>query len=1200
MRAKRPVRVALACVALAIPVAVAVPIAPAVAAAVSEPLVGVQGLAALPRGADVDGALPARAHLSMRVVLSPRDPAALSRFIAAASTPSSPAFRRYLERGQFAARFGPTSQAIATVRGQLRRDGLQVTSLSASHLVLSVSGAASRFAAALHAPIERLRLAGGTLGYRLERAARLPAATARFVAGVVGTASLVRERSFARLDARSSAAARGAVGVSPRLAPGGACPAAQSAIDDLPGTFTPALEGEAYGLTAAWDHGDDGTGRTVAIEEFAPYTPSDVLTYDQCFGLLPMSATSDPLVHDVLVDGGTSPGSASGADEPTLDIEEVRSLAPGADVDVYEGPNNVTGPIDTLQRIATDDTAQVVSISWGICEAFSDHADETPIFEQMAAQGQTVFAASGDSGSSDCIAQSPPTGAQLTAAAVDDPASQPLVTGVGGLTVDSLSPLDETVWNDCSVEHDCEGNASGGGVSAAYPRPDWQVAPGTPTGSARGAHARLVPDLSVIGDPSTGMLIYFGGFYQGIGGTSMGAPLMAALDAVAAQSCSVSTLGFLNPLLYAMGRHGGDFDDVVTGNNAITSQTYAAHEYLAGPGYDMASGLGSPDPATFLPALCDGPATATATPSTAGTSSLWQLSFHSGAEPYAAGATLTVTAPPGTVLPTGTGSWQVSSSAGSGAPASVAWPLGAGGHPVEHEAVLTLAHPVDPVALVDVAAVGVENPPAVGTGEVTITDSVDHLVATAPLSLGTATPSAATSQVTVTRHHAAVGGTGVVVTATVRDAGNDAVLGAEVTASATGNGRTLLSSTATNGSGVASFWFRDDRVEASVASVTSSGVHVGSVAVDFTDPWRSRALGTVLRLGRVVGAPAVAATGHGNGWVALVRLAGGHLAVAVPDHSRLAVAELSARGIPLTASAPSLVAMGGWLYAAYRSTSGDLVVVRQGGGDHLHGWRFDDLTAQHRAARVLDDPRCVVAGRGTSARLSIAWVSRAHALFDTTAPRATPTRFTSLDLTNAAALATSATGDVAEVPNGASDAFVVTTTDGRVLMVAKSPSHWDVQDLADSALLELDGANAIAGSPTAVPSRFGFTIAVTTRNRRVDEFVGTFDNWTAETIVGGAAGTSPPAGHATLPSLTGDPVVVASGTVTDVVLESTTGRLVELSSLGVADPWASYDLTSLAGVARGAATGAALLPGRTVALLVAVGGRLVVVRGGGA
>ena len=335
------------------------------------------------------------------------------------------------------------------------------------------------------------------------------------MSGIVGVASVVRERSFARHAARASrrvvradVAVRTASHVDPRLAPGGPCPDAAAALGG--GTFTPTQEGQAYGLATAWTHGDDGTGRTIALEEFAPYATSDILTYDLCFNLLPPSATSDPLVRNVLVDGGTSPGSAAGSDEPTLDIEEVRALAPGADVEVYEGPNNVTGPIDTLQRIATDDTAQVVSTSWGICEAFSDHAAEAPILEQMAAQGQTVFAASGDSGSSDCVEQSPQLGPPLVGAAVDDPASQPLVTGVGGLTVDSLSGPSESVWNDCGSSHNCLGNAGGGGISAVGTRPAWQVAPGTPTGNARGAHARLVPDLSVMGDPSTGMLYYQG------------------------------------------------------------------------------------------------------------------------------------------------------------------------------------------------------------------------------------------------------------------------------------------------------------------------------------------------------------------------------------------------------------------------------------------------------------------------------------------------------------------------------------------------------------------------------------------------------------------------------------------------------------------------------------------------------------------
>jgi hypothetical protein len=292
------------------------------------------------------------------------------------------------------------------------------------------------------------------------------------------------------------------------------------------------------------------------------------------------------------------------------------------------------------------------------------------------------------------------------------------------------------------------------------------------------------------------------------------------------------------------------------------------------------------------------------------------------------------------------------------------------------------------------------------------------------------------------------------------------------------------------------------------------------------------------------------------------------------------------------------VRAGGWLYAAYRATDGHLIVLRQGGAPHLAGRRAEDLTAQHRASIVLSDPRIVLAGRGAATRLSIAWVSRSRLVERTTASLRAPTRFTTVDLTDAASLPSFATGDVAEVPNGADDAFVFSTLDGRELMIARDQGRWAADDLAASAGLDVGRGDAIAGNPTAVPSRLGTTIAVVTRGRRVDEFVGTFDNWTADTIVAGAAGSSPPAGHATLPSLQGDPVVVARGPVTDVVVESATGRIVELSSLGVADPWAAYDLTTLARVPRGATSGAVALPGGALTLLCAVGGRLVVVSGG--
>jgi hypothetical protein len=1204
MHNSRPTRAALALGAVVAVAAVAIPAvgAGAVRVPVASPLREVQALPALPAGAAPDGAVRADARLGMRVVLQPRDPAALDAFVAAVSSPSSGRFRRFLPRGAFAARFGPTSAAIAAVRAQLGRDGLDVAALSASHLVLTVRGTAARFAAAFHAPLERWRLRGGAVGYELARPAALPTAVAADVAGVVGVSSMVRERSFAVRAPRARVhGARVTSSVRPAAlrsagGPGAGCAGAVSAQGDQPGSFLPQAEGQAYGLDTAWGHGFDGAGHTVAVEEFAPYSLQDELSYVQCFGVVPAAAGSDPLLHNVLVDGGTSPGSAAASDEPTLDVEEIRGLAPGANVDVYLGPNDVTGPLDVLQRIATDDTAQAVSISWGICEAFSDHAAETPVFQQLAAQGQSVYAASGDSGSSDCIAQSPPSGPELLTASVDDPASQPLVTGVGALTVNQpLAPLQETVWNDCVAEAQpgCLGDATGGGVSAIHARPGWQDAPGTP-GVGRGAHARLVPDLSVIGDPTTGMLFDFGGSFSEIGGTSMGAPLMSALDVVAAQSCAAATFGLVNPLLYAMGRHGGDFHDVRSGNNAISIQAYDGREFFAGPGYDMASGLGSPAPATFLPALCDGTATATATPDTPRSTALWAVTFHTGAATYPVGATVTVTAPPGTALPGTTSSWVVADPSVTAPPSAVAL-RASPGSATDNVAVLTVATSLPPVDAVTLDAVNVSNPASVGVATVRVTNSTDALAAIAPLTLAPATPSAAHTTVAVAPRTTAAGGPGAVVRVTVRDAAGDLVLGAPVTATATGHGRATATRRLTSALGTATLRFRDARVQLSTTTVTAGGVPVGSTAVRFVDPWTARALRPEASVGRLAGRPAVATVG--TAWVALVRARGGRLVVGIPRGRTLRTAVLPRSVAPPIASNPSLVFARGWLYATYRATSGDLIVLRQGGRDHLRRWHALDLTATHRVPTVLFDPRLVVAGHGAGARLSIAVVTRAHVVVRATATLAAPTRFAVLVLSDLAGLVGTATGDVAEVPNGGNDAFVFRTLGGQLLMVARQAGHWQSDDLAQSALLSESGPLRVEGDPAVVADGSTMTVMAVTADHRVDEFVGTFDSWSAVTVTGGATGSSPPAGHATLPGLTGEPVVFADGATAAVVLETEGGRLVELRTPGVETPWSSFDLTSLARV-RGGTTGATALPGGGVRLLCAVGDRLVLLRGG--
>jgi len=1206
MRERRVIRLwasVAACGALALPLATAPPAsARGIAAPAGAGLRAVQGLPALPAGAVETGRLTAATRVSMRVVLAPRDPVALARFVAAVSSPSSARFRHFLPRGQFAARFGPTPVAIGTVVGLLRHDGLTVTSISPSHLVLAVSGTASSFGTALHAPLVSWRLRTGAVGYRIARAARLPAAVAPLVAGVVGVSSFLRERSFAVRPTRASIGR--AIGVratptaraGPRTAPSNP-PCADLTTQTTPpsNSYAPYQIGQAYGLDTAWSHGFDGTGRTVAVEEFAPYATSDVVTYDTCNGILPLTATSDPKVHNVLVDGGTSPGSAGGSDEPTLDLEELRTLAPGATLDVYLGPNNVTGPIDVLQRIASDDTAQAVSISWGICEAFSEHADETPIFEQLAAQGQAVFAASGDSGSSDCLAQTPPGGSVLAGAAVDDPAAQPLVTGVGGLTVTQVSPPDQAVWNDCVLfrEPACLGDATGGGISTVFRRPAWQAAPSVPTGTARGATARLVPDLSVMGDPATGMVIFYDHAYQPIGGTSMGAPLMSALDVVAAQACGAETLGFLNPLLYAMARHGGAFIDVsggsrTTENNAVADSTLRSREYFAHPGYDMASGLGSPNPATFLQALCDGPATASATPPAPGASSDWVVTFHTGAAAATAGAALTVTAPPGTSL--ATAAWSVTATSGNVALSGVRYADGPGSA-TPNVATLTLGGSIPPVDQVKVAATGVTNPHAVGTGTVTVTSSTDGLVASAPLQLTTAAPDPGRTTVVAATPRAALGGPGAEVTVTVRDALGDAVLGARVAVGASGHGHAVLPMTSTSGSGRATFWLRDDRDERTTATVTAAGVAVGTAAVRFVDPWtalRPRVLGVI---GRVVGAPAV--TTWSTGWVGLVRTVGGTLAALAPRGRALRAVAIAA---PRAATTPSMVTARGWVYAAYRTPSGDLVVLRHPGDGPLGSWRAEDLTARGAVPTVTGAPTLALAGAGRAARLSVAVVTTAHLVDAATATLAAPTSFAARSISSAASQPATAIGSVAQVPDGSGIAYVARTMDGRLVILARVGPRWAANDLAQSALFSVDGADAIAGDPTAVPSPLGDAVVAVTRSHRVVEFEGVFENWTAEPITAGVGGVSPPAGHATVPAFAGTPVVRTLRDATSIVVTTTRGRLVELRTPGVADPWAAYDLTLLARLGPGVVAGAAALPGRGPSLLCDDAGRLVEVR----
>ncbi len=569
----------------------------------------------VPSGSTRLGALPAAQAITVGVFVEPRDPAALSAFVAAVSDPGSPQFHQYLAPGQFAQRFGATGATIGAVEDLLRQGGLRIQGVSANRLEVTATGSASALEGTFHTGLERYRLADGSVGRAATGPATVASTVSSSVVAVTGLNDLVHPMAMDQTPrALSSPPTAGAPTSPPASAPAGitgapsACPAVTDVTEDTP-FITQDVVAEAYGAEGPhglYDAGDLGAGQTVAVYELEPFEVSDVSAFDECY--FGEDNTSNISVTDV--DGG--PGTGSGSGESALDIENISALAPQAQIHVYQAPNTNYGALDNYNQIVSDDTAKVVTTSWGLCEtdlqesAPGSQQAENLIFEQAAAQGQSVFAAAGDSGSDGCGLDNPPT-AEPPYQSVDDPASQPDVVGVGGTTAASPATdvSDQKVWNDGEL-----GGGGGGGLSDSWPTPPWQANTSVPgadnsyeEASACGtSYCRQVPDVTAFADEDTGITIYWSGpggtGWYTIGGTSSAAPIWAALLAEinASAACSGGGVGFVSPLLYSVASdpssYADSFTDVTSGNNDVFGMNGGA--FPATTGYDMASGLGSP------------------------------------------------------------------------------------------------------------------------------------------------------------------------------------------------------------------------------------------------------------------------------------------------------------------------------------------------------------------------------------------------------------------------------------------------------------------------------------------------------------------------------------------------------------------------------------------------------------------------------
>jgi hypothetical protein len=533
-----------------------------------------------PPGSIALGPVAGNQRIALSVVLAPAHRSQLQSLLKNLYNPKSSKYHQWLRSGQFLSEFGPSSADVATAESWLHAKGLTQTTLSG--FAVHVSATESRVSAALGTSFERYRMSTGNVGFVAKQAPLVPQplASSGQIATILGldTLSTMEPLSASTPAARSDDAPAlqpDADGLTP-------CAAAQTAA--APGYYTLDALGAAYGIGSLLADGQNGNGETIGVFELGQAVGTDISTYESCFGL------TNAVYADV-VDGGASAG-ASGTAEADADIEQVATQAPGATIVSYEGPNTASGQYDIWDAIVVDDAARVVSTSWGSCEPLVTEADTT-LFEQAAAQGQTILAATGDSGSEGCYVQD-----SSTAEEVSYPASDPWVTAVGG-TYRYFNGT-ETAWNYCQSDESIacanayNGLAAGGGGMSRYEpklsyQPEileWSVA--QPCGTV----CREVPDLSA--NAGVGMVIFANGTWDAYGGTSLAAPFVAGLIADKNGGCTSPT-GVFTPALYALwseGVYGSALNDITQGNTDMTGSNGGA--YPATSGYNAATGLGSP------------------------------------------------------------------------------------------------------------------------------------------------------------------------------------------------------------------------------------------------------------------------------------------------------------------------------------------------------------------------------------------------------------------------------------------------------------------------------------------------------------------------------------------------------------------------------------------------------------------------------
>jgi kumamolisin len=530
---------------------------------------------------------------SVTVVLPLQNQAQLNDLLARLYNPSDPLYGKYLKPAQFDKEFGPPQTDVDAVAAFAKAHGLEVTSVSTERTLVHLTGRESDIESAFGVHLYGYARADGSTFHVPDASPVLPANLIGRVAGVVGLNTEARFHHDLRMRPATAPAASTVTGTGE----GGALdPADVRAIYNLP-------------LTSK---STNGKGVTLAVVEGDGWTPSDITQWETEY-----TTAVDNTPTLVAVDGANGePTNTDDAAETTLDIDMELTLAPEATILVYDEEDGYTnGFLDAFSLIASQDTANVISASFGLAEQDEQTltptymAAENSFFEKFAAQGQTMCASSGDAGAYDDSTNYP------DAPTVNDPASNPLVLAVGGTYLVDTSAeayVSESSWSDTADKSEGpDGTGGGGGVSVVWSIPTYQAGCFSTTVNTQSSTTmRNLPDVSLFGDfDEGGYSIYFtdpeatstttASAWEIANGTSASSPLWASFIANVDQQRAtdgVAAVGEIQPVLYPVAenatKYAADFHDIDDGSNNLY--------YDAVKGYDDSTGWGSFNGAKLL------------------------------------------------------------------------------------------------------------------------------------------------------------------------------------------------------------------------------------------------------------------------------------------------------------------------------------------------------------------------------------------------------------------------------------------------------------------------------------------------------------------------------------------------------------------------------------------------------------------------